>query len=555
VPVVFEHTLMPPSGVGFIPIPSVTLNAVFATSAELIATTAILPGPPGGTFTLWHFLVPSGPWVQVGTQVSGNFVDTGLTPGTTYNYRVNTTTNESPPRNSAFSAILSVLTLPAAPTWNEVPTAVSSSEIDMSWNAVNSATGYELYRNGSPYINVGTSLVYHDTGLPASTTFTYQVAAYNGPFPGNSGQGALSISESATTESSSTITLLNYIKGFMGITGKKLSGQYCDFYAGSGGGTYGNILDQFTPATGATPVNITITDINSGPTGLCPAMVNYQLNTGNSAGAGTYAQSLAVCQGVQSSGKILNCMYSPVSPVTGGYTGANGEFPGVITSGNSIYNTYMAGVTTYGTALANLTKQFILRPLAENNANYYWWGYNYSSGGPTLAQFLTLWNQTMAGLAAAMNAAVPGSWDKLVLVNWCQNYGNNYNGGYSGGSANYCGPSNIAVPSGTYAPDICSIDYYFFDDQGTLPLVGSGLTQMQSLGIPFCLGEAGFNGGTPPATNSEDLSLISTMMSSSAMANSFGFSVWAQTFALQDQKNALACLQNSVTSALVPAYT
>jgi hypothetical protein len=345
----------------------------------------------------------------------------------------------------------------------------------------------------------------------------------------------------------------------MGVTGKKLSGQHLNYYGGSGGGTYGNIFSQMLPASGATPANVTINDINSGPTGLCPAILSYQINVGRVAGAGTYAQSLAACQGVQTAGKILQLGFAPTSPASGNYGGPDGEFPGVITPGNSLYVTHQAGVTAYGTAMAQLPDPFIFRPFHESNGGVgsYWWAYGSgtSGGAPTLAQFLTLWAQTMAGLQAAMDAAVPGSWDALVLLNWNQNYGNNYNGGYGGSSANYCGPSNIAIPVSPYNPDICSIDYYFWDDTGSEPLNGSGYTQMSTLGIPFFLAETGFNGGNPPATNVDDLSVCSTALATSTFANCFGFAYWAQSFALSQQKNALTCLQGSVTSNQLPVFT
>jgi hypothetical protein len=62
--------------------------------------------------------------------------------------------------------------------------AVSSSSITVSWNAVSGATEYEVYRSSSAsgaFFRAGspTTTSYTDTGLSASTTYYYKVVAYN----------------------------------------------------------------------------------------------------------------------------------------------------------------------------------------------------------------------------------------------------------------------------------------------------------------------------------------------------------------------------------------
>lgn len=54
-------------------------------------------------------------------------------------------------------------------------TVISSTEIDLSWNAVTSAAGYDLRRNGVVIASGLTGLSYADTGLTPSTTYTYNV--------------------------------------------------------------------------------------------------------------------------------------------------------------------------------------------------------------------------------------------------------------------------------------------------------------------------------------------------------------------------------------------
>ncbi|MGI0082151.1 MAG: fibronectin type III domain-containing protein, partial [Nitrosopumilaceae archaeon] len=76
-------------------------------------------------------------------------------------------------------------TVPLAPT-NLSATAVSSSQINLSWTApVNSTSsdvnGYRIQRNGTTLVNnTGTTQTsYTDTGLLAVHQQTYRVAAWN----------------------------------------------------------------------------------------------------------------------------------------------------------------------------------------------------------------------------------------------------------------------------------------------------------------------------------------------------------------------------------------
>lgn len=84
------------------------------------------------------------------------------------------------------------VTPPAAPT-GLTATAVSSSQINLSWTASSGATGYIVLRGGS---SVGTpsGTTFNDTGLTASTSYTYTVEATN-----SGGTSAPSSPASATT--------------------------------------------------------------------------------------------------------------------------------------------------------------------------------------------------------------------------------------------------------------------------------------------------------------------------------------------------------------------
>lgn len=92
---------------------------------------------------------------------------------------------------------------PSAPT-NLSATAVSSTQVNLSWNASSdnvAVTGYRIYRNGSQ-ITTTSNTSYNNTGLSANTTYTYTVTAYDAA--GN--ESSHSSQVSATTPSAAAPT-------------------------------------------------------------------------------------------------------------------------------------------------------------------------------------------------------------------------------------------------------------------------------------------------------------------------------------------------------------
>jgi chitodextrinase len=125
------------------------------------------------------------------TQTTGtSFQHTGLTPGTTYNYRVSA--YDAVPNHSAWTATPVSVTTPAAVQADTTPpsvptgftvTMVASTQINLSWSpsADNvGVAGYIVYWNDVPLANVGNQTTFQHTGLTPGATYNYRVSAYDG---------------------------------------------------------------------------------------------------------------------------------------------------------------------------------------------------------------------------------------------------------------------------------------------------------------------------------------------------------------------------------------
>jgi chitodextrinase len=146
--------------------------------------------------------------------VSESYSDTGLTAGTTYTYEVSavdTSGNEGTLSNSASATTDEETsdTTPPAQVTGLTATAVSTSQIDLAWdaNSESDLDHYNIYRDGSKIAETTTES-YSDTDLASGTTYTYEVSAVD--TSGN--EGTLSSSASATTEEDTSTTGTMYVQ-------------------------------------------------------------------------------------------------------------------------------------------------------------------------------------------------------------------------------------------------------------------------------------------------------------------------------------------------------
>src|SRR5438128_6223397 len=156
------------------------------------------------------------------------YSDIGLMHGTSYTYRVSAINSVGTGSPSSTASATTLAVAPSPPT-GLAATAVSSSQINLSWappadNGGSPITGYKIERSTDGGItwtalvaNTGSAMTtYSDTALTPTTTFTYRVSAINavGTSPPSSTASARTlvapstpIGLAATTASSSQINL------------------------------------------------------------------------------------------------------------------------------------------------------------------------------------------------------------------------------------------------------------------------------------------------------------------------------------------------------------
>ncbi len=155
-----------PTGGGSVPGVPTNLQGVAASSTQINLTWTASTG----TVTGYH-VYRNG--ALVGSPTSTSYNDTGLTASTQYSYYINAYNSNG---NSGNTGTIQVTTLTAPAPTNLQGAAVSSSQINLTWNASAGATGYQVFRN-STQVGTPTSTSYSDTGLTASTQYSYYVKA------------------------------------------------------------------------------------------------------------------------------------------------------------------------------------------------------------------------------------------------------------------------------------------------------------------------------------------------------------------------------------------
>jgi len=157
------------------------------TSSSLFMTWDTVNGATG--YNVYRSLTASGTYSLRGSTTFSSYTDEGLSPSTTYYYRVSAynSAGESPMSSYDYSTTASSSggdpTVPNAPT-GVIVTRQSASNVYITWNPVSGATSYKVYwsyTSSGTFSLAGTtsSTNYTDTGWGASETGYIRVSAVN----------------------------------------------------------------------------------------------------------------------------------------------------------------------------------------------------------------------------------------------------------------------------------------------------------------------------------------------------------------------------------------
>jgi fibronectin type 3 domain-containing protein len=156
-------------------------------------------------------------FAQIAAPASTAYSDTGLSPDTSYSYRVRATDGAA--NLSGYSNTASTTTAPLPPTApsNLTATASGGNQMDLTWTASTSSFGilnYEVERcqgaGCSNYVQIATpsATSYSDAGLSSATTYSYRVRARdtNNTPSGYSGTASATTADTVAPSSPSNLT-------------------------------------------------------------------------------------------------------------------------------------------------------------------------------------------------------------------------------------------------------------------------------------------------------------------------------------------------------------
>jgi uncharacterized protein YjdB len=158
-----------------------TVKAVSAGHNKVKITWKGVSGASG--YELYRAPSKTGTYKKVKDTTAKAFTNTGLTAGTTYYYKVRAYRYKGTKKvYGSFSIVVSGKPIPSTPV-NVKLAKTGAGRIAFTWNKVDGAYGYEIYRTSSkkaPYKRVKDTTSYHyiNFGLTKGKTYYYKVRAY-----------------------------------------------------------------------------------------------------------------------------------------------------------------------------------------------------------------------------------------------------------------------------------------------------------------------------------------------------------------------------------------
>jgi chitodextrinase len=117
---------------------------------------------------------------------------------------------------SATSAIPPANTTPPSVPTNLAGSAVSATQINLSWtastNTAGAVAGYNVFRNGTKVGTISTTS-YQDTGLSSGTTYTYAISSYNAAGKTSAQSSSISVTTPAPTPGPPQVVITTPLNG------------------------------------------------------------------------------------------------------------------------------------------------------------------------------------------------------------------------------------------------------------------------------------------------------------------------------------------------------
>ena len=164
----------PVSGNSQLAAPYVTAENIPATGKIKLTWKAV---NGAAKYEIYRATNPDGPYSKMSPTTGTAYTSVSITPGITYYYRVRAVAKDG--TVSAYHTV-SKTCCPAQPKVTLTNTA--AGRIQLKWEAVSGATGYEIYRADAPdgtyaKLRTHTSTVYQNTSIEFSKTYYYKVNA------------------------------------------------------------------------------------------------------------------------------------------------------------------------------------------------------------------------------------------------------------------------------------------------------------------------------------------------------------------------------------------
>jgi fibronectin type 3 domain-containing protein/putative cell wall-binding protein len=279
-----------------------------------------------------------GSYTYIGSEFSQGHADTGLSPNTTYFYKIFAVNSDG---QSSYSTVASATTSYSS-SGMLTATANGSGQIYLSWPSISGAYSYTLYRSTSYSGNysistITTSTGFPDSGLTAGTTYYYRLDATN--------------SSGTTIYSSSIVSATAYSSSSSGDLTATSSGSnqiYLSWPSVSGVSNY--TITRATSYSGSYSTIYTTSGTNYTDYNLSTGTTYYYRVQGvNSYGSTVYTSSIASASPNSSSSGDLTATSSGTNQIYLSWPSVSGVSNYTITRATSYSGSYSTIYTTSGT--------------------------------------------------------------------------------------------------------------------------------------------------------------------------------------------------------------